>query len=137
MIVRSELDKLRKSGRGLFQGILLKGLMKNRNSFFPPLFVCLFVSFWTPEYRITRFIFLLLMPHSVEGYKGQSPVFRLTFAKYSGVRYFRNVDRLFLIGVGGFTPEFVLAATPTRSLPHVTSGHGYKRLMKFFNVLLV
>jgi hypothetical protein len=48
--------------------------------------------------------------------------YRLAFAKYSSIRYFRNVNRLFLIGVGGFTPEHFLPAT--HGLPHFTSAEG-------------
>jgi hypothetical protein len=35
---------------------------------------------------------------------------KLPPAKYSCVRYFRNVDGLFSIGVCGCTPEYLLAA---------------------------
>jgi hypothetical protein len=70
-------------------------------------------------------VFLLLMPHSIKCYSGQSPVFKLAFPKYSSVRYFRNANRLFLIGVGGFTPEHYLPAS--HGLPHFASVEGYKR----------
>lgn len=65
------------------------------------------------------------MPHCMKCYSGQSPVFKLTFPKYSSICYFRNANRLFLIGVGGFTPERFLPAS--HGLLHFASVEGYKR----------
>jgi hypothetical protein len=65
------------------------------------------------------------MPHFIKCYSGQSPVFKLAFPKYSSIRYFRNANRLFLIGVGGFTPEHFLPAS--HGLLHFASVEGYKR----------
>jgi hypothetical protein len=64
------------------------------------------------------------MPHSIKRYTGQSRVFKLAFPKYSSVRYFRNANGLFLIGVGGYTPENFLPAS--HGLPHFVSVEGYK-----------